>query len=42
MMETRPTQQWDAGLYDGKHTFVWRHGVSLVELPAHRPGEQVL
>jgi trans-aconitate methyltransferase len=36
------TQPWDAGLYDDKHAFVWRHGASLVELLAPRPGERVL
>jgi trans-aconitate methyltransferase len=35
-------QAWDAGLYDGKHAFVWRQGASLVELLAPRPGERVL
>jgi trans-aconitate methyltransferase len=35
-------QRWDADLYDGKHAFVWRHGASLVELLAPRPGERVL
>src|SRR5437764_12472284 len=33
---------WDAGLYDARHGFVWRHGASLVELLAPRPGERVL
>jgi trans-aconitate methyltransferase len=33
---------WDASLYDDKHAFVWRHGASLVELLAPRPGERVL
>ncbi|MGL4549654.1 MAG: class I SAM-dependent methyltransferase [Gemmataceae bacterium] len=33
---------WDAGLYDGKHDFVWRLGDSLVELLAPRPGERIL
>jgi trans-aconitate methyltransferase len=35
-------QRWDAGLYDGRHGFVWRHGESLVELLTPRPGERVL
>src|SRR5262245_22336955 len=35
-------QTWDAGLYDGRHAFVWRHGASLVELLAPKPGERVL
>jgi len=33
---------WDAKLYDGKHSFVWKHGASLVELLAPRPGECIL
>src|SRR5215210_3625072 len=35
-------REWDAGLYDDKHSFVWKHGASLVELLAPRPGERVL
>jgi trans-aconitate 2-methyltransferase len=38
--ETRPT--WDAGLYDERHAFVWKHGASLVELLAPQPGERIL
>jgi trans-aconitate methyltransferase len=38
----QPRQTWDVGLYDGKHAFVWKHGASLVELLAARPGERVL
>jgi trans-aconitate methyltransferase len=33
---------WDAKLYDDKHSFVWKHGASLVELLAPQPGESVL
>jgi trans-aconitate methyltransferase len=35
-------QRWDAGLYDGRHAYVWKHGESLLELLAARPGERVL
>jgi trans-aconitate methyltransferase len=35
-------QAWDAGLYDGRHAFVWKHGASLVELLAPRPGKRIL
>lgn len=35
-------REWDASLYDSQHAFVWRHGASLVELLAPRPGERVL
>src|SRR5207302_10671977 len=38
----QPGQTWDAGLYDGRHAFVWKHGASLVGLLAPRPGERVL
>jgi trans-aconitate methyltransferase len=37
-----PKQRWDAGLYDDKHAFVWRHGVSLVDLLDPKPGERIL
>src|SRR5947199_4546500 len=40
--QTPPSQRWDAGLYDGKHAFVWEHGASLVELMAPQPGERIL
>ena len=33
---------WDAKLYDDKHSFVWKHGASLVELLSPKPGESVL
>jgi trans-aconitate 2-methyltransferase len=33
---------WDPSLYDDKHSFVWRHGASLIELLAPRPGERIL
>src|SRR4051794_7796734 len=35
-------QRWDADLYDDKHAFVWRHGASLAELLAPKPGERIL
>jgi trans-aconitate methyltransferase len=34
--------RWDASLYDDKHSFVWKHGASLLELLAPRPGERIL
>jgi trans-aconitate methyltransferase len=40
--ETRLGRRWDAGLYDGKHAFVWKHGTALLELLAPRPGERIL
>jgi trans-aconitate methyltransferase len=33
---------WDAGLYDERHAFVWKHGASLVELLAPQSGERIL
>jgi trans-aconitate methyltransferase len=36
------SQPWDAGLYNERHAYVWRHGASLVELLAPRPGERIL
>ena len=43
MSTSKPaTQTWDAGLYDDKHAFVWKHGASLVELLAPRAGERIL
>src|SRR3954454_15364658 len=38
----QPTQSWDAGLYDDRHAFVWKHGASLVDWLAPRPGERIL
>jgi trans-aconitate methyltransferase len=35
-------RDWDAGLYDGRHAFVWKHGESLVDLLAPRAGERIL
>ncbi len=37
-----PGPGWDAGLYDSKHSFVWKHGASLVELLAPRAGERIV
>ncbi len=36
------TKTWDAALYDGKHSFVWKYGASLIELLAPQPGERIL
>jgi ubiquinone/menaquinone biosynthesis C-methylase UbiE len=41
-MDTSSSTRWDTGLSDGQHSFVWKHGASLVELLAPRPGERVL
>ena len=34
--------KWDAGLYDDKHSFVWKMAEGLLELLAAQPGEKVL
>jgi len=36
------SSKWDAGLYDEKHSFVWRMAAGLLELLDARPGERVL
>ena len=33
---------WSPDLYDGKHSFVWKLGASVIELLAPLPGERVL
>ncbi|HKG21949.1 MAG TPA: methyltransferase domain-containing protein [Blastocatellia bacterium] len=39
---TRANHQWDASLYDGRHSFVWKYGAEVVELLSPRAGERVL
>ena len=34
--------KWDAGLYDDKHSFVWKMAEGLLELLAAQPGERIL
>ncbi len=34
--------KWDAGLYDDKHSFVYKMAEGLLELLAPQPGEQIL
>ena len=41
MNPTNPTK-WDTGLYDDKHSFVWKYGASLIDLLQPRAGERVL
>ncbi|HLW02623.1 MAG TPA: class I SAM-dependent methyltransferase [Ktedonobacterales bacterium] len=36
------TKTWDAALYDGKHSFVWKYGAGVIELLAPQPGERIL
>jgi len=33
---------WDAGLYDGRHAFVWKAVASLLEMLAPKPAERIL
>jgi trans-aconitate methyltransferase len=41
-MEPTNLDTWDTGLYDDKHSFVWKYGASLIEILAPRAGERVL
>lgn len=34
--------KWDAGLYENRHSFVWKMAGDLVELLGPKPGEQIL
>ncbi|HEV8074974.1 MAG TPA: class I SAM-dependent methyltransferase, partial [Candidatus Acidoferrum sp.] len=34
--------KWDAGLYDDKHSFVWKLAAGVLELLDARPGERIL
>lgn len=34
--------KWNAGLYDDKHSFVWKMAAGLLELLAAKPGELIL
>jgi trans-aconitate methyltransferase len=41
-MPTPATPEWNASLYDQRHSFVWKLGAALLELLEPRPGERVL
>jgi trans-aconitate methyltransferase len=41
-MEMAQSSKWDAGLYDEKHSFVWKMAGDLVELLAPKAGEEIL
>ena len=41
-MDTTNSTKWDTGLYDDKHSFVWKHGAGLLELLAAQTGERIL
>jgi len=36
------TQDWNAGLYEAKHSFVWEFGRDLIQVLAPQPGERIL
>jgi len=36
------TAKWNAGLYDDKHSFVWKMAADLVRLLEPKPGERIL
>jgi trans-aconitate 2-methyltransferase len=36
------SREWNAALYDDKHSFVWKHGAALLELLQPRAGERIL
>jgi trans-aconitate 2-methyltransferase len=38
----KATEKWDAGLYSGKHAFVWEMAKDLVPLLAPKAGERIL
>ena len=42
MADERKTYTWDARRYDNQHSFVWKHGESLIELLAPQPEETIL
>jgi 16S rRNA A1518/A1519 N6-dimethyltransferase RsmA/KsgA/DIM1 with predicted DNA glycosylase/AP lyase activity len=37
-----PINQWNASLYDQKHSFVFEYGKELVKLLDPKPGERIL
>lgn len=37
-----PSDQWQPGLYDDKHSFVWKLGSSVIELLDPQPGDRIL
>lgn len=37
-----PGVQWNAELYDDKHSFVWKMGAGLLDLLGAKPGERIL
>jgi trans-aconitate methyltransferase len=42
LMKQLSHDQWSPTLYDGKHSFVWKFGASVIGLLTPRPGERIL
>src|SRR5260221_6945847 len=42
MPEEERMAEWNAGLYEDKHSFVWEYGKALLDLLAARSGERIL
>ena len=42
MTNKEKNDPWAPTLYDGKHSFVWKLGASVIELLAPQPGERIL
>ncbi len=41
-MSATQGSQWNAGLYDDKHSFVWKMAAGLLDLLEAKPGERIL
>ncbi len=41
-MKQLSNDQWSPNLYDGKHSFVWKFGASVIELLSPQPSERIL
>lgn len=41
-MDSTGPARWDSGLYDDRHSFVWKYGASLIDILRPRAGERVL
>jgi len=41
-MNSPNQSEWNPGLYDDKHSFVWKFGEGVLELLAPKPGERIL
>ena len=42
MIQKPPSHNWDAELYEARHSFVWRFGKGLIEMLNPQPGERIL